>query len=596
MTHSQIAIFALLALTLFMFVWNKWRYDLVALSSLLVAVLIGLVPAEKAFLGFAEPVVVTVACALILSKAIALSGLLEMMLVRIEPVMRTPSLQIFAFSLLVGLFSFFMKNIGALALFIPAALAVAEQKKRAPSEMLMPMAFASLIGGMCTLIGSSSNLVVSTLRQRYEGAPFSMFDFTPIGLGIFAISIVYLSVAWRILPKDRTGATPPHARFTIEDYISEIHVGEDSPLVGKTIAQAETDTEGDLTIHCLIRNGRSRVSAYSRGAIRAGDVLMVETDPKVLAALATSSEELLTKNSELPEGAKEEDIAVAEVVITEGSPLIGQTAITYNLRARYGINVLAIRRKGRNIKQRIKYMPFEPGDVLVLQGLEQLLPDTLQSLDCLPLAERHLQLGRDRKPWLVAGIMFAAIALSVTKVLPLPIAFLGAVLLMLFFKRIRLQEAYSAVDVPVIILLGAMIPVTGAMESSGAAQLVAGFIAAHAHVFSPMLLLGFILTVSMAVTPFLNNVATVLVMGPIAAGLAQKLGLNVDAFLLAVAIGSACDFLTPIGHQANTLVMGPGGYRFSDYWKLGLPLSLLVIVAGTALISYFWPLGAIAGN
>jgi len=589
-TNDQIAIFSLLGITLIFFIWGKWRYDMVAMTSLLAAVLIGLVPADKAFLGFSEPVVITVACALILSKAIALSGILEILLARLEPVMRTASLQIFVFCLMVGLSSFFMKNIGALALFIPATLVIAEKYKRSPSEMLMPLSFASLIGGMCTLIGSSSNLMISALRERYIGTPFQMFDFTPIGIGIFAISIVYLTVAWRILPKDRVGATSPHGRFTIEDYISEVHVGEGSPFVGKTIAQAEKETEGELTIHCLLRNGHQRISAYNRSLIRVGDVLMVETDPKILAGMATSKEELLTKNSEVPEGAKEEDISVTEVVLTDESPLIGQTALSYDLRSRYGINLLAIRRKGRSIRERIKYMPLDAGDVLVLQGLTQSMPDTLQTLRCLPLAERQLQLGRDRNPLFVAGVMALAIALSVSKILPLPIAFLGAVMLMLFFKRLRLQEAYDAIDWPIIILLGAMIPVTGAMESSGAAQLVANQIAAHAQSFAPIWLLGFILAVSMAVTPFLNNVATVLVMGPIAAGLAKGMGLNVDPFLLAVAIGSACDFLTPIGHQANTLIMGPGGYRFGDYWKLGLPLSLLVIVAGTLLIAQFWPL------
>jgi di/tricarboxylate transporter len=494
------------------------------------------------------------------------------------------------FVTLVTALSAFINNVGALALFLPMAIQSARKAGRSPSELLMPLAFGSLLGGLITLIGTPPNILISAVRRQFGGEPFAMFDFAPVGLGVALVGTVFLAFGWRLLPRDRRGAAAPEESFRIEDYLTEISVPAGTPLVGKSLADLEALAEGDLAVLALIRDDERRLVPSSRAKIAAGDVIVLETDPIALKKVIDSGKVKMVGSEAISaEHVRSEEVGVIEAVVMAESPLIGWSPAAIGLRARYGVNMLAIRRNGRRVDERLSRVEITPGDVVVLQGNLERMSETLARLGCLPLADRKLQLGAPARMFLPAGLLAVAVALTAVGLLPASVAFVGAVLGIAVLRLLPLSDLYSAVDWPVVVLLGAMIPVTQALQTTGGTELIAGAIAAAGASVAPMVLIGLVMVATMLVTPVLNNAATVLLMGPIAASLAQRLDLNMDPFLMAVAVGASCDFLTPIGHQSNTLVMGPGGYRFSDYWRLGLPVSILVVLVGVPLIALVWP-------
>jgi di/tricarboxylate transporter len=445
---------------------------------------------------------------------------------------------------------------------------------------------------LITLIGTSPNVIVSRMRERIAGEPFHMFDFAPVGIGLAVAGVVFLTFGWRLLPTIKRGAgATAETRFSIEDYVTEVRLPATSPYVGKTVRDLEVLGDGDVTVAAVIREGYRRYIPAGYWALFEGDILVLKADTHALSKLVDAAGLELIHGKELARGdSREEDLAVVEAAVTPSSTMIGSTVEQLALRERYGLNLLALSRSGRSIAQRLRRVRFQDGDLLVLQGRAERLNDKLASLGCLPLAERNVPLGRTRNLYLPAVILGIAMVLVTTEIVTVPIGFFGAAVAMLVLKLLTLKEAYDAVEWPVLVLFGALIPVSEALQTTGATALVAGWLSTAAQHLPPLGALGMMLIAAMALTPFLNNAATVLVMAPIGASLAGQLGLSPDPFLMAVAVGAGCDFLTPIGHQCNTLVMGPGGYRFGDYWRLGLPLSLIVAVLGTLLISLFWPL------
>ncbi len=608
MTQDQMLIFGIIALALVLFIMDKWRYDIVALFILFLSVVVGVVPAKEAFTGFSDPVVITVAAILIISAAVGRSGFINWVLKLMSGVIDKPKLQIAMLVTMVVILSAFMNNVGALAVFLPIALSFAKKAQRSPSELLMPLSFGSLLGGLITLIGTPPNLLISNIREEMVGKPYAMFDFAPVGIGICAAGILYLSVGWVLLPKDRRGQVAPEDQFEINDYVSEVRVPPDSPLIGQTVSKCEELVDADLQIIGIIKNDRDRVFANPRRIIREDDHLILRCDPVTLknfvdkAKVELAGVEKSADDEEHAEAIEEaviekkqvkltsEDITVVEAVITKGSDLINTTPRLISLRSRFGINLLAVKGQSGNVRDRLKDIRFREGDVVVFQGAVETMPEMLKELGCLPLAERNLQLGRPSTLLMPIIILLAAVGLTVAGVLPISIAFLGGVIAIAVMKIMRLNELYDAIDWPVIMLLGAMIPVTEALQTTGGTEILAQLIAGVSEGLSGPALLATVMVISMMVTPFLNNAAAVLLMAPIAGTLAMKLGMNVDPFLMAVAVGTSCDFLTPIGHQSNTLVMGPGGYKFNDYWRLGLPLSILVVVIGVPLIMWIWPI------
>lgn len=589
MTLDQMLTFGIISITVALFIWNRWRYDIVALGSLFASVLVGIVPADKAFTGFSDPVVVTVACILVISTAISRSGFIDLALRVMNRVTGLQNTQVFLLSGMVMVLSAFMNNVGALAVFLPIAMSFARKEGRKPSEFLMPIAFASLLGGLVTLIGTPPNLMISNIRKDFVGAPYEMFDFAPVGLGVCFLGLLYLTFCWRFLPKDRRGQPLPEERFSIEDYVSEVSVEENSPFIDKTVREVESLIEGEVAIVGLLRSGYRTLAPSGRLKVRVGDVLVIKTDPVTLKNAVDAGKLTLIGSKETEQlSITSDDVGIAEAVVMAGSQLTGSTPREMQLRRRFSVNLLAVRQSDTRRQNRLHNVRFQEGDVIVLQGSLESMPETLSELGCLPLAERNLQLGRPKVLYLPALIMAVAVALAVLDILPLAISFLGGVILIALLRIMRPNEIYSSIDISIIILLGALIPVTQAMQTTGGAELIAGAISGVTDTLPLYGVLSVVMIATMLVTPFLNNAATVLLMAPIAANMAQNMNVDVDAFLMAVAVGASCDFLTPVGHQSNTLVMGPGGYQFTDYWRLGLPLSVLVVVLGVPIIIWAW--------
>ena len=623
MSRDQILTFVILFCLVALFLWDRLRYDLVALLALLAAVAAGIVPADKAFAGFSNPVLPLIGAALIVSVAIGQSGAIEVLLRWLNPLMRSSNLQVGILVACVAVLSAFMKNIGALAIFIAAAIQVARRNNRSPSEFLMPLSFASLLGGSMTLIGTSPNLLISAVRQELTGQPFHMFDFTPVGAGIALCGVLFLAVGWRLLPGGRRGSASS-TNFSLEDYTSEVRLTKKSSFVGRTVGDVEKLGGGDVDIIALIREGGRRQIPTRRWKLYADDVLVVEADPQTLEQFARDGNLELVGTEKPPEKAPtkvlelaaqdarvaadskvagdpetqvaerpapdKRELSIVEAVIGAGSDLIGHSAATMHLRERYGVNVLAIGRRGRRRSTRLRQTRFQMGDAIVLQGHTARLPDILVALGCLPLAERPLNLGRRRRIFLPLGLLAVAIVLAGFELVPAAIAFVGAAVALVLFGLVTLKEAYGAVEWPILVLIGALIPIGEAVQQNGTAKLVATALAGSLAHMPSYAILAALFAATMLVTPILHHAAAVLVMGPIAASLAQQLGYKIDPFLMVVAFGAGSDFLSPIGHQSNTLVMGLGGYRFGDYWKLGLPLSVMVVVLGVPLIMLFWPL------
>jgi di/tricarboxylate transporter len=586
---SPVWLLALILLaTLVLFVWGRWRYDLVAGAALAASVLLGVVDAKDAFNGFSDPAVITVVLVLVLSAAIRESGVLERFVSVAGPVMRSPALLVAMLTAFTAALSSFMNNIGALAIVMPAAIVAAGKMNQPPSIVLMPIAFGSLLGGLVTLIGTPPNLLIAAVRRDFVGEPFSMFDFTPVGLAVAAVGVLYLTFAWRLLPADRQGTPPPDARFKIEDFVTEAKIVKGSSLVGSTVQDLEVD--GEVSLLAVIRGDVRRLVPWSTMKLQQGDVLVMEGSTAALKRVVDQKKLELVGSKDTDESLlTAEGFGISEVVVMPSSPLIGRSPLDVGLR-KYGVNLLAISRRGKRLTSRLKHVRFEAGDVLVLQGKLDEMSVTQEELGCLPLAERKISLGRPVRASLPALVMLAAVAATTLGLLPLQIALLTAVVVLGALRVMPLNEMYAAVDWPVVVLLAALIPVTGALEKTGGTEMIASAIANFSDGWAPVWGLAVFLIATLAVTPVLNNAATVLLMGPIAAGYARKAGLNVDPFLIAVAIGASCDFLTPFGHQSNTLVYGPGGYRFSDYARLGFPLTLIVIAVTLPMILLVWPM------
>jgi di/tricarboxylate transporter len=594
MTPDQAIAFAILGVIVGLFVWGRLPYDLVALLGLLAGLVTGIVPAKEAFSGFSDDIVIIVASALLVSAAVARSGAVETAMRPLLPYLRSPVTQVPVLAGAVMLLSAFVKNIGALALLMPVAFQLARRTGHSPSALLMPMAFASLLGGLVTLIGTSPNIIASRMRQEILGQPFSMFDFAPVGGVVALAGLVFLAIGWRLLPRGRRPAAGMEAAFAMEAYTTEATLPDGSVLAGARVAELEAMGQG-VRVATVIRERFRRLPPTPGLVLRAGDVLLLEGEPEDLERLQARAGLLLAGEAQAAK-ARAEDASVPEgvieAVVTASSPLLGHTPSELDLRQRHGIALLAVSRSGHRVARRLAVLRFRAGDVLILKGEEGRLPETLGALRLLPLSGRDIALGRRRRSLVPAAVLAVAMVLVGFDVVPVTVAFFGAAVVLLALRALAMREAYETIEWSVLVLLGALIPLSEAIRTTGGTDLIAALLADAVQGLPPVGALALIMAVAMGVTPFLNNAATVLMLAPIAASLAQRLHLNPDPFLMAVAIGAACDFLTPIGHQCNTLVMGPGGYRFGDYARLGAPLSLLVLLVGVPMVALVWPLTA----
>jgi di/tricarboxylate transporter len=551
------------------------------------------VPAKKAFEGFASPVIIIIASVLVISRAVTVSGVIDTVMRRMLRRLDSTTLQVGALTAAVSFLSAFVKNVGALGIFMPVAIQAAERRNRPVSRYLMPLAFGSLIGGTITQIGTSPNVLISEVRQEVMGQPYHLFDYTPVGLPLTCLAVAFLSVGWRLLPANRRGQPSPEKRFAIEDYTSEALLPEDSPLVGKTVADLEALGDDEVAVAGIIREHSHRYVPRRNWTLYAGDILVLQGDPTALQPVVDQAKLKLLGADEmaaLKPSDKDDVLETTEAVIAPDSLLIGNTPQDLHLRQNYEVNLVALSRAEERTTTRLRSSRFAPNDIIVLQGRQRPLNRALTELGLLPLAERNLAIGRPRWRWLPLLILLVAMVAMALHAVEVEVGFFVAATLIVLLRLITPREAYDAVEWPIIVMLGCLIPVGEALKDTGAAKLMADGLTIFAAQLPAYLAVGLIMVVSMLVTPLLHHAAAVLLMGPVAAAVAKNLGLGVDPFLMAVAFGAASDFLTPIGHQNSTLVMGPGGYRFSDYWRLGLPLSIMVAVFGTWLIVLTWPL------
>ena len=591
MTLSQGLAFSLIGGTLLMFIWGRLRYDLVSLAALLVGVFAGVVPAAKAFDGFKSDVVVIIAAALVVSAAFQRSGLVELVMKPLLGKLNTERSQVPVLVASTALLSMASKNVGALAIMMPVAQQLSRRSGSAISRLLMPMATASLVGGLVTLVGTSTNIIVSQVREQTVGKPFNMYDFAPVGLSLTALALVFLSFAYRLLPKDRAGQTALGETLAQNTYVTEAHAPEDWAHGPKRIAELKEQAGGEAEITSLVRGGEHRIKPHPNTIVRPGDVLMLEGEADVLhKAIADWKMEPHRAEKPLEKHEAKEEVRSIEAVVGADSPLIGHSARGTALQSQYNVKLLALARSGRRMTQRLRTATIRAGDILMLRGPESDLPKALTELGALPLAERTVRLGTRRPLVLPAVILACAMVAVAFKLIPIAIAFTSAAVMMVLTRTISMRDAYASLDGPVLVLIAALTPVSEALQRTGGADiLAAGFSAVFGHL-PPEVVLGTLMLAAMICSPFMHNAPTVLILGPVAVGVGHRLGLSADPLLMAVATGAGCDFLTPVGHQCNTMVLGPGGYKFSDYARLGAPLSCLVILIGTPLISFFWPL------
>lgn len=628
MAEDQWMILAVLAATVAMFLWGRWRHDMVAAGALLACVLAGLIAPAEAFAGFGHPAVITVACVLVLSQGLQSSGAVDALTRVVLPANAGRLVTLAALMGLGAFLSGFMNNVGAMALLMPMAIHVSQRLDLPPGQVLMPLAFGTILGGMTTLIGTPPNLIVSGFRAEAGLGSFRMFDFTPIGLAVALAGVVFIAlVGWRLVPARKQAGVEG---FESGAYITEVRVLEGSKAENMSLREIEVElADVDAQIIGIVQREVRLIAANPGRRVHAGDILMIEAEADaltdVLSILGLKLEESVKPDEsaepeadDAPAGkdgrkdkaekpAKDEenadqdesdtdappktgDVMLMELAVLPGSPLSGRSASDILLRTRYGVNLLALSREGRRSMKRLRSIALQSGDLLLMQGPPESIAEFAADNGCVPLAQRDLRIPNKRKIWEASLIMLFAIGGAAFGLLPAAVSFAIGVLASMALRTVPPRKVYEAIDWPVIVLLGALIPVAGAMQTTGTADLIARFLienVAQGHAIAGLVL---ILVVTMFLSDLMNNAATAAVMCPIAIGTAAALGVSPDSFLMAVAIGASCAFLTPIGHQNNTLILGPGGFRFGDYWKLGLPLEIIVVAVSVPMLLIVWPL------
>ncbi len=590
MNTDQFLSLSLLAVMLILFIWERWRYDIVALLGLLIAYFLGLVDTPDLFSGFGHPAVITVAFVLILSYGLSSSGAMEGLSGLLIRFSQSP-IQHIGILLLMGAFlSMFINNVGALALLMPVALHSIRGTSLTPSHILMPLAFGTILGGMATLIGTPPNIIISTYRERILGSGYEMFDFFPVG-GLVALTGIgfMATLGWRFL-KARTSST--RKLLSIESYVFEVTLAGNSPLLGKTINDLDDIlSQYQIIIAALIHKNQKFLIPPRHHLLDKDDILILEGTHIEVDRFVTKYHLEWSGTGNASQHLLNDPYSqTLECVVSTQSPLIGETVEQAQLKYMYGVNVLAVSRQGQPHRGKIRSMRFQIGDVLLLHGAEEDIQDIAQRLHCLPLATQSIRFGHRKFGKHALAIFSGAILLTTFKICPLQVSFGLGVIAMVFFKIVPIRDLYEGIDWSIIFLIGTMIPLGHLLETTGTTRLISEFILNYVGTSSFPLVITILMIITMCLSDILNNSATAILMAPIAQNIAIVMDANPDPFLIAVAIGSSCAFLTPIGHQNNALVLGPGGYRFSDYWRIGLPLEILILLVAVPLITVFWPL------
>jgi len=590
MMSDQGILFSLLGVVFALLVWGKIRYDLVAFGALIFAVIIGVVPQQEAFAGFGHHATIIIALVLIVSRGLSNSGAIELIARHVVDGGRSLFLHISVMSGVAAVLSAVMNNVAALALLMPIDLQAAKKAKRSVALSLMPLSFASILGGMITLIGTPPNIIIASFREQAIGEPFGMFDFSPVGAVTALAGLVFIVlVGWRLIPMAGRedagiGSQTPH-----EDYIAEVRVAAGSSMIEQRVSDLDEQVdEADVAIDGLVRNGKRLPGRARRETVREGDILVILADAEHIDTFVGAFG-LEYVGGEKYDGHTDEGLSLIEAVVPENSRIEGRSALSLRLLYRHGVTLLGISRKGKTFRERVRKLETRPGDVLLLLGPTEKLDDIVNWLGCLPLQQRDLQVIQRHKAWISAASFALAIGAATSGIIHLPEALALVCMVMIGFNIVPLKEIYTSIEWPVIVLLGSMIPIGSALEASGGTALIAQQIIEFAADYGPLVVLTLLMVVTMTLSDVLNNTATTVIAAPIAIDIANRLSVNPDPFLMAVAIAASCAFLTPIGHKNNTLIMGPGGYRFGDYWRMGLPLEIIVIAVSLPMILLVWP-------
>ncbi|MDJ0907845.1 MAG: SLC13 family permease [Woeseiaceae bacterium] len=590
MTADQLILFGILGLVFGFLIWGRWRYDLVAFVALLAALLAGVVPVDKAFSGFGHPATVIIAFVLIVSRGLSNSGVIELLGRYLVDASRRLATHIGVMSTLAASLSAVMNNVAALALLMPLDLQAARKAGRSASLSLMPLSFASILGGMITLIGTPPNIVIAEYRNDALGESFKMFDFAPVGIACAVVGVAYVAlIGWRLLPAGRRASDAQKELFDLADYIAEVRVPEGSACIGQRIRDLDEVAEkSDIEIIGLTRRGKRMPGLARKAEIRAGDILVIEASPdSVEDALGALELEYVGSGTKALSG---DDLALSEVVVPETSTLAGRSAMSVRMLYRFRVALVGVSRQGRRFGDRVRKLVLKPGDILLLLGSEDRLQDTTGRLGLLPLADRGQRVIQRSKIWIAVGTFAAAIAVASFGLVYLPVALGCVVAVYVGLNIVPLREVYDSIEWPVIVLLGSMIPIGGALQTTGGTALIADGIVTLSGGLSPVFVLTLLVIVTMTLSDVMNNTATAVIAAPVAVDIAARLGVDPDPFLMGVAVAASCAFLTPIGHKNNTLILGPGGYHFGDYWRMGLALEVLIVLVSVPVILIVWPL------
>jgi len=575
MTQDQIILFSLFGAVFGLLLWGRFRYDIVAFSALMVGVVLGVVDSKNAFDGFGHPATLVVALVLVVSAGLVRSGAVLLITRTLVDASRSLGAHITLMGAVGGILSAFMNNVAALALLMPVDIQTARKAGRQPGLSLMPLSFATILGGMVTLIGTPPNIIIAAIREESLGAPFKMFDFAPVG-GIAAIAgLIFVAlIGWRMIPTREDGALKAE---DLSAYIAELVV----PVADKS----------DVAILGLIRDGKRRYGQSRNVALQAGDALVLEAVPDALDEFR-STLDLRVADAEREERlmAGGEGVEIIEVVVRENSRLDGRTAQAVGLAWRQRTVLLGISRQGRKITQRLRRTELAAGDILLLLVPRDMGDHVTDWLGVLPLADRGLAVTENSKVWLAIGLFAGAVVAASFGLIYLPIALGLVVVAYVLAKIVPLSELYTHIEWPVVVLLGSMIPLGAALETSGGTELIAGALIGWTEGLPAWAVLTVLMVVTMTLSDVLNNTATTIVAAPVGIQMAQTLGVSPDPFLMAVAVAASSAFLTPIGHKNNTLILGPGGYSFGDYWRMGLPLEIIIVGVSIPAILVFWPL------
>jgi di/tricarboxylate transporter len=632
MNIDQIAITIILMITFGLFIYGKWRYDIVSMTALFILIVADkslggeestlILNYNQIFLGFGHPAVITVGAVLIISRALRNSGVVDLITRRIKPFTKVKTIHISSLSGIIALLSGFMNNVGALALMLPVTLKTAWENDRSPRILLMPIAFASILGGMITMIGTPPNIIIANIRkeqqeliisqaisdstslsakylklqniniENFESSAFGLFDFTPVGSVIAILGVLFIAfIGWKFIPKVNGNNSNSHSIFSINNYVTEIRIPNNCSLIGESAGEVNNITGDKITLIRKINSEKYAEYLDPHYILKEGDQFLIMADPTELKTVMDEYNFKLTTEMRIRiDSQKKDDTTFMEVVVTPESSLLGRTRKFFRERTSNCLTIISVARQNYPIVKRLGNEKFSVGDVLLIQGREEELKNNVSSLDLLPLEKRDIDIGIFSKIGFSIIIFIGAILLSMFNIFPATISFIGAILIYIFSGILPVRDLYKSIDWPIIILLGSMIPISDALQSTGTTSIVANLMVGLTSGLPIWLVLGIIMIITMCLSDIINNAATALIMAPISVGVAMSMGVNIDPFLMSVAVGASCAFLTPIGHQCNALILGPGGYKFGDYWRMGLPLEILIVIIGTPTIIYFWPL------